>query len=72
MYSKLENELGELQDKICALSDVAFSQCTLCAQCSGSCPEGINLLSVMRGIRAMGSTAGVAPRDSVTPTDGTP
>lgn len=70
MYSNLENELSELHDEICILSDVAFSQCTLCAQCAGSCPKGIDLLFVMRSIRAVASTAGVAPGDVASPADG--
>jgi heterodisulfide reductase subunit C len=63
MYSKLENEINQLNDEICALSEVAFIQCTLCDGCAGSCTEGINMPSVMRAIRAMAETAGVAPKE---------
>lgn len=69
MYSKLENEINQLNDEICALSEVAFIQCTLCDGCAGRCTEGINIPLVMRAIRAMAETAGVAPKEAAATVD---
>ena len=62
MYEELENELNELNNGIWELTEIAFSQCTLCDGCAGSCPTGINLPSLMRSIRSMATTAGTAPQ----------
>lgn len=43
------------------LTEIAFSQCTLCRRCTVNCPLGVDTPLVMRAIRAMASAAGTAP-----------
>lgn len=43
------------------LSEMAFSQCTLCRRCTFNCPMGLDTPLMMRAIRAMASAAGTAP-----------
>lgn len=44
-----------------SLTEMAFSQCTLCRRCTVNCPLGVDTPLVMRAIRAMASAAGTAP-----------
>jgi Fe-S oxidoreductase len=43
------------------LTEIAFSQCTLCRRCTVNCPLGVDTPLLMRAIRAMASAAGTAP-----------
>src|SRR5574342_1401414 len=43
------------------LTEIAFSQCTLCRRCTVNCPLGVDTPLMMRAIRAMASAAGLAP-----------
>ncbi len=43
------------------LTEMAFSQCTLCRRCTVNCPLGVDTPLMMRAIRAMASAAGTAP-----------
>src|SRR5512135_3248194 len=43
------------------LTEIAFSQCTLCRRCTVNCPLGVDTPLMMRAIRAMASAAGTAP-----------
>jgi Fe-S oxidoreductase len=43
------------------LTEIAFSQCTLCRRCTVNCPLGVDTPLAMRAIRAMASAAGTAP-----------
>lgn len=43
------------------LSEMAFSQCTLCRRCTVNCPLGVDTPLMMRAIRAMASASGTAP-----------
>ena len=43
------------------LTEIAFSQCTLCRRCTVNCPLGVDTPLMMRVIRAMASAAGTAP-----------
>src|SRR5512147_307797 len=43
------------------LTEIAFSQCTLCRRCTVNCPLGVDTPLIMRAIRAMASAAGTAP-----------
>ena len=43
------------------LTEIAFSQCTLCRRCTVNCPLGVDTPLTMRAIRAMASAAGTAP-----------
>src|SRR5512134_3209666 len=43
------------------LTEIAFSQCTLCRRCTVNCPLGVDTPLMMRAIRAMASAAGMAP-----------
>ena len=44
-----------------SLTEMAFSQCTLCRRCTVNCPLGVDTPLMMRAIRAMASAAGTAP-----------
>jgi Fe-S oxidoreductase len=46
---------------LASLTEIAFSQCTLCRRCTVNCPLGVDTPLVMRAIRAMASAAGTAP-----------
>jgi Fe-S oxidoreductase len=43
------------------LTEIAFSQCTLCRRCTVNCPLGVDTPLIMRAVRAMASAAGTAP-----------
>ena len=43
------------------LTEIAFTQCTLCRRCTVNCPLGVDTPLIMRAIRAMASAAGTAP-----------
>lgn len=43
------------------LTEIAFSQCTLCRRCTVNCPLGVDTPLTMRTIRAMASASGTAP-----------
>src|SRR5512138_255236 len=43
------------------LTEIAFSQCTLCRRCTVNCPLGVDTPLTMRAVRAMASAAGTAP-----------
>jgi Fe-S oxidoreductase len=43
------------------LSEMAFSQCTLCRRCTVNCPLGVDTPLMMRAIRAMATATGKAP-----------
>ena len=43
------------------LTEIAFSQCTLCRRCTVNCPLGVDTPLMMRAVRAMASAAGTAP-----------
>src|SRR5512146_962653 len=43
------------------LTEIAFSQCTLCRRCIVNCPLGVDTPLMMRAVRAMASAAGTAP-----------
>ena len=52
----------KLDEQILAnLTEIAFSQCTLCRRCTVNCPLGVDTPLMMRAIRAMASAAGTAP-----------
>src|SRR5512143_2209265 len=46
---------------LASLTEMAFSQCTLCRRCTVNCPLGVDTPLMMRAIRAMASAAGTAP-----------
>ncbi len=46
---------------LASLTEVAFSQCTLCRRCTVNCPLGVDTPLLMRAVRAMASAAGTAP-----------
>jgi Fe-S oxidoreductase len=43
------------------LTEMAFSQCTLCRRCTVNCPLGVDTPLMMRAIRAMATASGTAP-----------
>jgi Fe-S oxidoreductase len=43
------------------LTEMAFSQCTLCRRCTVNCPLGVDTPLMMRAIRAMATASGAAP-----------
>ncbi len=43
------------------LTEMAFSQCTLCRRCTVNCPLGVDTPLLMRAVRAMATAAGTAP-----------
>jgi Fe-S oxidoreductase len=43
------------------LTEIAFSQCTLCRRCTANCPLGVDTPLMMRAIRAMATASGTAP-----------
>jgi Fe-S oxidoreductase len=43
------------------LSEIAFSQCTLCRRCTVNCPLGVDTPLMMRAVRAMATASGTAP-----------
>jgi Fe-S oxidoreductase len=49
------------EDLLAKLTEMAFSQCTLCRRCTFNCPMGVDTPLMMRAIRAMATAAGVAP-----------
>ena len=52
----------KLDEKTLAnLSEMAYSQCTLCRRCTVNCPLGVDTPLMMRAIRAMATATGNAP-----------
>ena len=49
------------EQTLAGLTEMAFSQCTLCRRCTVNCPLGVDTPLMMRAIRAMASAAGTAP-----------
>ena len=49
------------EQMLAKLTEIAFSQCTLCRRCTVNCPLGVDTPLTMRAIRAMASAAGTAP-----------
>lgn len=49
------------ESTLAKLTEVAFSQCTLCRRCTVNCPLGVDTPLMMRAVRAMASAAGTAP-----------
>ena len=49
------------EETLANLTEIAFSQCTLCRRCTVNCPLGVDTPLMMRAIRAMASAAGTAP-----------
>lgn len=53
---------GKLTDeKLAALAEMAFTQCTLCRRCTFNCPLGVDTPLLMGVIRAMATATGHAP-----------
>lgn len=46
---------------LASLTEMAFSQCTLCRRCTVNCPLGVDTPLMMRAIRAMATASGTAP-----------
>lgn len=46
---------------LASLTEVAFSQCTLCRRCTINCPLGVDTPLMMRAVRGMATAAGTAP-----------
>ncbi len=52
----------ELDDKTLEnLSEMAFSECTLCRRCTFNCPMGVDTPLIIKTIRAMAAAGGKAP-----------
>jgi len=49
------------ESTLAQLTEMAFSQCTLCRRCTVNCPLGVDTPLMMRAIRAMATAAGTAP-----------
>jgi len=49
------------ESTLASLTEMAFSQCTLCRRCTVNCPLGVDTPLMMRAIRAMASATGTAP-----------
>lgn len=49
------------EQTLAGLTEMAFSQCTLCRRCTVNCPLGVDTPLMMRAVRAMASAAGTAP-----------
>ena len=49
------------ESTLAKLTEIAFTQCTLCRRCTVNCPLGVDTPLMMRAIRAMASAAGTAP-----------
>lgn len=49
------------EQTLAKLTEIAFSQCTLCRRCTVNCPLGVDTPLTMRAIRAMASASGTAP-----------
>jgi Fe-S oxidoreductase len=49
------------EQTLASLTEIAFSQCTLCRRCTVNCPLGVDTPLMMRAIRGMASAAGMAP-----------
>ncbi len=43
------------------MTEMAFSECTLCRRCTFNCPMGVDTPLMMRAIRAMATASGKAP-----------
>jgi len=49
------------EEKLAALSEMAFNRCSLCARCTINCPMGVDTPLLMSTLRAMGTATGNAP-----------
>jgi Fe-S oxidoreductase len=49
------------EPNLAKLTEIAFSQCTLCRRCTVNCPLGVDTPLMMRAVRAMASASGTAP-----------
>jgi len=49
------------QERMKELSDMAFTNCTLCRRCTVNCPFGVDTAAIMRSVRAVASANGDAP-----------
>jgi len=49
------------ESTLAQLTEIAFSQCTLCRRCTVNCPLGVDTPLMMRAIRAMATAAGTSP-----------
>lgn len=49
------------QEKMAELTDMAFTNCTLCRRCTVNCPFGVDTAAIMRSVRAVASATGEAP-----------
>jgi Fe-S oxidoreductase len=48
-------------EKLAALSEMAFTRCSLCARCTINCPMGVDTPLLMSTLRAMATATGNAP-----------
>ncbi len=49
------------EESLAQLTEMAFSQCTLCRRCTFNCPMGVDTPLMMRAVRTMATASGVAP-----------
>ncbi|MEW6094480.1 MAG: (Fe-S)-binding protein, partial [Chloroflexota bacterium] len=49
------------EEKLVALTEMAFTKCTLCARCTINCPMGVDTPLLMSAIRSMATATGNAP-----------
>lgn len=49
------------EQTLARMTEMAFSQCTLCRRCTFNCPLGVDTPLMMRAIRAMATATGTAP-----------
>jgi len=49
------------EQTLISMTEMAFSQCTLCRRCTVNCPLGVDTPLMMRAIRSMATAAGTAP-----------
>jgi Fe-S oxidoreductase len=49
------------EEKLQRLADMAFHTCTLCYRCTTNCPMGVDTPLLMTTVRAMATSAGMAP-----------
>lgn len=49
------------ESTLASLTEMAFSQCTLCRRCTVNCPIGVDTPLLMRAVRAMATASGTAP-----------
>jgi Fe-S oxidoreductase len=49
------------QERMAELTDMAFTNCTLCRRCTVNCPFGVDTAAIIRSVRAIASATGNAP-----------